>query len=229
MSNPTVVVPVQVPAEQYGQLNNESAPRAYTQSPLLRPNIGVPDGAAGGGIGSTVLRSRSDFLKTHTRAAAEVTMSLGGSFASGHTIDVIFTSPPFPSGAITVAYTSVGSDTTATALGDHLAGAINESAACQAYGISASAAAGVLKLYHNGPVGNYDTVSFTSTGSESATFSNPAGGTTGIMSGGGGPLFAWQGFSITLGGQLFVAQAGSVNLWDTTLIAVAVNEGHAVA
>jgi hypothetical protein len=222
-----LIIPAQVPAESQTPYSNPNASPIWTQSPLLRPNIGVPDGA--GANSGTVLRSRSDFLNSHARAQASVQGTLGGSFASGETIHVIFTCGAFPGGKIDVPYTTVTADTSATELGDHLALTVNQNKSCMAFGISAASVAGVMHFYQQGPVGNFDTVSFTTTGSETMAWLNPAGGTTGIMSGGSGPIFAFNGFSISLGGQLFVAQAGSVNYWDIGLVAVAVNEGQPVA
>ena len=222
-----LIIPAQVPAESQTPYSNPNASPIWTQSPLLRPNIGVPDGA--GANSGTVLRSRSDFLNSHARAQASVQGTIGGTEATGHAMTLVFTCGAFPGGKITVPYTSVAADSTATELGDHLAQAVNQNKSCMAFGISAASVAGVMQFYQQGPVGNFDTVSFTTAGSESIAWLNPAGGTTGIMSGGSGPIFAFNGFSISLGGQLFVAQAGSVNYWDIGLVSVAVNEGQPVA
>src|SRR5579872_6792809 len=107
-----LLIPAQVPAESQTPYSNPNASPIWTQSPLLRPNIGVPDGA--GANSGTVLRSRSDFLNSHARGQASVQATIGGTEATGHLMHLVFTCGAFPGGSISVPYTSVAADTTAT-------------------------------------------------------------------------------------------------------------------
>lgn len=217
-------IPVQVPAESYAPdtRSKNPAPGQYTQSPLLFPNVGVPSVSNG----MVTLESTRGMLVAFPRVAATAAGLVGGSFAAGHSIVLTFTNPAFPAGSIAVDYTTVTGDTDAAILADHLAGAVNGSAACQAYGVSASTdGAGNITFSQPGPVANFTVVSFSSTGSETLTLT-PA---SGDMSGGSGAVLPWKDFSISVAGQQLWFRTGQPQAVPPNVLRVLVNEGHPVA
>jgi hypothetical protein len=106
-------------------------------------------------------------------------LTVAGALTTNDVINLVFGTQ---SGSVTVAYTVVAGDTTATILAGHLAAAINVSAALAALGVSASSSAAVITVTWPSVAPGAGTPEFQQPSSPPArndlTFSYTAGGNT---------------------------------------------------
>ena len=108
---------------------------------------------------------------------------VGGTIASGHTINLIFTGSYIPGSPYHLVYTTVAGDAgNASTLASHLYSAINADATLQAANISADVAYQYIQIIYNRNAGSGTTFSYTSTGAETISFGSciADGGTNGI-------------------------------------------------
>lgn len=95
---------------------------------------------------------------------------VGGTFGSGHTINLIFTGSYITGTPYHMVYTTVAGDTSAAALAANLRNAINADATLIAANISAGSNQGTyIELVYNRNAGSGTTFSFTTTGAETIT------------------------------------------------------------
>lgn len=152
---------------------------------------------------------------------AAPTATITGSVAAADIISLIFTATPtagIAGSPVTVSYTALLADTT-TSVAVGLAAAINANAALSSAGISATNTTNVVNvLGMGGPLGQVRITSSVSPGSETVTITTAPtttsvlatlatetvtfAPTTGIMSGGSGPIFAANNFEFSRGGQM---------------------------
>ncbi len=144
-----------------------------SNNPTLIPNFGTPivkNGVLtlenGGGIESD--------LGGNTKASGSITIA--GTVASGNTITVTVANGVLPGGSVAVSYTLSGTDTLATAAAE-LALLLNSNATLSQYGWSfGTNGLGEVLCYQRGPVGNFSTLSATTTGAETFTIVQMSGG-----------------------------------------------------
>ena len=166
-----------------------------SNNPTLVPNFGTPvvqngvltlaaPGAVDAALGGT------------TKSSGSVTIA--GTVASGNTITLKIANGSLPNGAVSVSYTLTGTDTLVTAAAE-LAMVANNTPVLSQYGWSFSTnGLGEVLVYQRGPVGNFSTLSATTTGSETFTITQ--------MSGGAGLVVPLTNFSYSFNGVM-------TNLW----------------
>lgn len=120
-------------------------------------------------------------VRTQTAISAEAktaglvlgtgTVTVGGTFGSGHTISFVTNNSLLGGGTHTTTYTTVGGDTTATILAGHLVSAINGDTTLSSLGVSASSVGAVITLVSTSA--QPTTYTGSSTGSETLTPNTP--------------------------------------------------------
>jgi hypothetical protein len=194
----TVINPVPAIAGGVGEFDQAN----YTQNPVLVPDFYTPV-CLGGGIS---MLSPNDLLGQpgYARTNATATGTIGGTVATGHTLTLTFTNGAFKDagGARSVTYATSGGETATTAaLG--LTDAINSDPVLRGFGIYATAVGAVVTINHPGPIGQFTTVTFATTGAETCTFS-PVSGT---LAGGGGAVYPFNSFRYAYSNQTFQFRA----------------------
>lgn len=168
-----------------------------TFDPLLLPRW---YSALSVGAGQVGYLSPEAYLAANPRADASDTLTITGTPGAGDIVAVTLTNPILPNGALTLTYTVSGSPTV-TQVAAGIVALINASQTCRAFGIVAENAAGVITVYHNGPMGNFTvgTVAVTQVGGTTAA----AWAASGVFTGGSGPVVPVATFNIFYGTNLF--------------------------
>lgn len=153
------------------------------RNPTLLPNFDRPF-AKNGVITLTPSSELAGELGTAVPASGSVTVA--GTVAAGNVISLVVKSPVFAP-SVTIQYTAVSTDTLDT-IASALASLINGSSILSSYGYWANADGAAVVVNQRGPVGNFATLSASSTGAETFTVVQPSGGSGAIV-----PLsnFAW--------------------------------------
>lgn len=159
------------------------------QNPTLLPNFSQYSSA---GLVSIAQSPAQRLLATPRVAASDVgTLTTDPTDADVLTLTV--SNPVLPSGSFSVSITAA-SDTVITAAAK-LASAITSSLVAMAYQIyGTSVGDDTFTVNELGPVGNYSTLSFGSTGSTTCAFAS-----SGVMSGGSGPVIPFLNFNSSQG------------------------------
>ncbi len=146
-------------------------------NPTLLPNLDTP--LVTNGVVQLTPSSGIDAAAAGTASTGSVTVA--GTVASGNVITVTVANPVLPNGAVAVSYTATGTDTLAT-VAANLAVAMNNTSTLSQYGWSfGSNGLGELILSQRGPVGNFSTISASTTGAETFTIVQMSGGTGTIV------------------------------------------------
>lgn len=198
-------------------------------NPTLVPDTDTPVAVGA----NTTLLSPQDFAAAYPRAAASATATLGGSATSGDTVTITATNPIFANpalggaanGAVAIGYTAVGGDTLAT-IAEALAQLFNADAGLKAAGFSASVHGAVITFDHDGPVGNFTVLTKTLSGgaTETVTFAPVSG----RLTGGDGPVYAFNNFQYAQGGQMLNFRYGQPMFVDTPLLTALVNDAEPI-
>jgi phage tail sheath gpL-like len=107
---------------------------------------------------------------------ASGSVALAGAVASGDVLSLSVANGVLGKAPVVVTYTLTSSDTIDTAAAN-LAAAFNATPSLLQYGFWANSTGdGTITVYQRGPVGNFTTLAFSSTGSETATVTQPTGG-----------------------------------------------------
>jgi len=173
---------------------------------------------------------------------ASPTATITGTVAAGDILNLIFTGTGIPGSPVTVSYTAVTGDTTTTVAAG-LAAAINANAALSGLGYSATNTTNVVNISGNGgnTNGQVRITSSVSPGSETITITtaptttSTAGTaatetitfspTSGIMSGGSGPVIAANNFSFARGSEVSAYFYGNVYNLPYDLVQAMVQQG----
>jgi hypothetical protein len=187
------------------------------RDPTLLPNTDTPVASGGGTVD---LESPATFDSNNPRVAAQITATIAGTVANGDSLTITITHGLFSGGSLAKTITAATGDTVSN-LAEKFAAAFNDDAQCQEFGIEADAALGVVTFNWPGPFGNFAAFSRTiNTGVETITF-NPSGGG---MTGGSGPIYAYNNFQYTFGGSILNFRAGQPFLADTPLLTALIND-----
>ena len=148
-----------------------------TNNPTLVPNFGTP--IINNGVISLANGSQLDAAANGVNATGSITVA--GTIASGNTITVTVTNGCLPGGSVAVPYTTTSSDTAVT-IAAQLALLLNNNVTLSTYGWRfGTNGAGAIELYQRGPVGNFSTLSATTTGAETFTYVQMSGGTGAVV------------------------------------------------
>lgn len=174
---------------------------------------------------------------------AAPTATIGGTVAvgGGDQVELVFTGTGITGSPVTVEYTTIAADTVTT-IAAALVALINANAALGVAGIAATNAAGVISVTgFGGPIGQVrltgsvpvgsETVTITtsptttSTASTAATETITFSPTTGIMSGGSGPVIAANNFEFAFGSSTSAFFYGQPYSLDYAMIKALVQQG----
>ncbi len=146
-------------------------------NPTLVPNFGTP--MVNNGVITMATGGQVDSAANGTSASGTITVA--GTVASGNVITATITNGCLPGGSVSVAYTTTSTDTAVT-IAAELALLLNNNATLSRYGWRfGTNGAGVVDVYQRGPVGNFSTVSVTTTGAETFTIVHLSGGTGAVV------------------------------------------------
>ncbi len=176
----------------------------------------LPQRLPGSVVGKQVVEeSVAKFLARYPRTAASATVTITGTVATSDRLNLTFTLPVLPNGAVTVSATAGSGDSTTT-LAQRMAAAISNNAVLQSFGVYATSLNNVVSIYWPGPLGNNVTLSQSvSPGSEVETLS-------GQLSGGAGPIIPFNTFRFQYHKHLLEFQANRpVNLAGNVVAALA--------
>ena len=165
-------------------------------SPTLIPNF--YDGVVSKN-GTLDYQSPAQYLQNNPRTSASANATIGGTVASGNVVTLTLTQNQLPGGALTASYTATGSDTVET-VAEGLASAFNTVVRAQlgnalVTAIYATTSEAEVVINWDGPLGNFATLSDTTSGSITVTLSPVGGGLTG----GSGPVFCANNFEYQRG------------------------------
>lgn len=141
------------------------------RNPLLLPNLDRPF-AVNGSVGLVNPSKLAALLGSGTPASGSVTVA--GVVASGDVITLTVANGVL-NPSVSVSYTATSTDTVDT-IAEALAKEINASDTLVTHGFWADAESGVVQVYQRGPVGNFTTLSASTTGAETFTEVQPSGG-----------------------------------------------------
>lgn len=189
---------------------NFQNPLPNAQNPTLMPNV---DQAVSHATG-TVLQNPGQFLVSNPRVAAVCDVTLSTNPTNGDVLTLTLTNPVLVGGSLSVSFTA-SSDTTTTAAAK-LAAALTSNAAAMGRQIFGTCLANVLTVHQMGPVGNSTALSFASTGSTTAAFSNQSSDT--VTVGGSVPADKWT--------ALFGGSATEADVITLRFTAVGLPTGH---
>lgn len=157
-------------------------------SPTLLPNFNRPF-ITNGVLG---YQSPAEFVQNNPRTPAQVEAAIGGTITAGNTVTLTLTQGQLPNGAISVTYTVASGDSDGI-VAESLAALLG--AALYAAGIPAyvTVSEATLTVNWEGPLGNYATLSYTlSSGATETVTLTPS---SGVLSGGAGPVFCSNNFN----------------------------------
>jgi hypothetical protein len=183
-------------------------------NPTLIPNLDRP--VIINGVLSHI--DPADLAATSSRVNATATATIGGTVTVGNVVTLTVT---IGSNVYSFPYTVVTGDTV-DSIANQLANLINNA---DDAGISASAGgeAGLatVTVQVEGPIGNHAVLSATSPGTETVTL-NPSNG---ALSGGGGPVIAYENFNYVFNGQSMSFFAGQVYQLGDPMLSKMVAQG----
>jgi hypothetical protein len=176
------------------------------RNPTLTPNFdqAVASDDNGSGVPTVALLSPASVLGANPRAAASAAVTVGGSASTNDVVELTFTHPEIAGGAETVKLKVTASMTTIEQIAEALADAINNDAELGFFGVEATVAADVITVDWGGPVGNSCVLSKVN-GSDATLTLNPV---TGKLSGGTGPVIAYNNFQFHYNGSTLTFWAG---------------------
>jgi hypothetical protein len=128
------------------------------------PNLNLPFSSNGDLSAPT----KDQFLATNPIVPGTGTILCGGSVSIGHVWSIKFANGNLPGGSVTVQVTAGGADTLVSMV-VKTAEAINKNSTLSEYGITASANVDNIDIQYASPVGNFSTITGSSTGSETFT------------------------------------------------------------
>jgi hypothetical protein len=167
----------------------QGTPGVYdTRNPTLLPQFYKPVQQ-----GATIsMHSPAGYAKLLPRAAASLTVTVGGTVASGNVSTITVTQAQLTTGVITASYTAGASDGT-TQVAEGLASALQTLFYANSIDGIVTASESVITINWNGPTGNYAVVTV-APGALITLTRNPS---SGKMAGGSGPVYAANNFNFT--------------------------------
>jgi hypothetical protein len=192
---------------------------ANAQNPFLLPNLSQLVSA--GPV--SVLQSPATLLAANPRVPATNVVTIGGTAHLADVFTLTLTNPVFLNGSLSYTYT-VGESDTLVIITNALVNAINSSLSSAQYQIFATVSGDTFTVNQRGPIGNFTVVTGTVTGSGHEGTLSPA--SSGVMSGGSGPVYAGSQFTLVLGpNNVQQLRPYQPILLDPTALAVAVKNG----
>ncbi len=200
---------------------------AIYQHPTLIPNF-YPEMATLPADGQSSMQTLSpeQYAQKYPRSNATATITVGGTITAGNTLTVGLANPVLVYGAASVAYTVQSADTVET-IASALAGLLNAVAHLDAYDVRASAAGAVITVSWPGPVGNFATLSVsTSSGATETLTMSPSGGD---LTGGDGYVVPRANFTYALDENTRSYMAGMPYDLPYTVLSAMVQDGMPVS
>jgi hypothetical protein len=193
----------------------------YNGNPTLIPNF-YPNYMNSSGTTMDAM-SPAQYMANNPATAASATATIAGTITAGDTVTLKVTQPQLPGGSVSYTYTVVTSDTVqdvAEGLASGLDLALTNAGAAQAYvetGDTTLASEAVVTVYWTGQMGNSAVLSTTKSGGATETVTLAP--TSGIMSGGSGPVMAVNNFSFSYNNVTLAFVAGKLMNVDSGLAA----------
>lgn len=171
------------------------------QNPMLVPNLG--QGQSNGLTGPVL--SPAQVLAGNNRVVATNVVTVGGTAHLADVFTLTLTNHVFPNGALVFTYT-VGESDVLGSITSELANAINSSLSAEFFQLFATVSGDTLTVNQRGPVGNITVVTGAVTGTDHEGTLTPA--SSGVMSGGSGPIIPAANFNFAEGPQQLRFLAG---------------------
>lgn len=176
------------------------------------------------GKGQLFELSQAQFATKYPRVMATITLTVAGSITDGDIITVNLNLATLTGGKIAKAIAIVGADTVST-VAAKIAKAFNQDADFQQAGGNAYTALGVVTFQWPGMVGNV--VTLTRTLSVSATVTGTISN-SGAFSGGSGPIYPLEDFSVTYQNTFQQFRAGCPKNVTAGMVAAIIAAGKAI-
>lgn len=187
-------------------------------NPTLLPNLNSTTAAGGVLVGQTP----AELLAANPRVAATDVGTLTTNPTDGDVLTLTVTNNVLPGGSLAVSVTAA-SDTVITAAAK-LASALTSSLTAHMYDLfGTSKGDDTFTVNELGPVGNASVLSFASTGSTTCAFAS-----SGVMSGGSGPIVPLANFSTNFGLSLQNLRQGQPVQLNAPTVAILVSNGSPI-